>query len=51
MNPGELVVTPKSRKYRPFADEETWMMVLESSEIKHTGDVSTEKTLKEFQEI
>jgi len=27
------------------------MVVLESSKIKHTGDVITEKTLKEFEEI
>jgi quercetin dioxygenase-like cupin family protein len=51
INPGELVVIPKGKKHRPFADEETWMMVLESSKIKHTGDVVTEKTLKEFEEI
>jgi len=51
INPGELVVIPKGKKHRPFADEETWMMVLESSKIKHTGDVITEKTLKEFEEI
>src|SRR4030042_5455847 len=30
INPGELVVIPKSKNHRPFADEETWMMVLES---------------------
>jgi quercetin dioxygenase-like cupin family protein len=50
-NPGELVVIPKVKKHRPFADEETWMVVLESSKIKHKGDVITEKILKEFEEI
>lgn len=51
INPEELVVIPKGKKHRPFADEETWMVVLESSKIKHTGDVITEKTLTEFEEI
>lgn len=51
INPGELVVIPRGKKHRPFADEETWMKVLESAKIKHTGDVMTEKTLKQFEEI
>ena len=45
------MVIPKGKMHRPFADEETWMLVLESSKIKHTGDVITEKTLKKFEEI
>jgi mannose-6-phosphate isomerase-like protein (cupin superfamily) len=51
INPGKLVVIPKGKKHRPFADEETWIVVFESSKIKHTGDVITEKTLKEFEAI
>lgn len=51
IKPGELAVIPKGIKHKPFADEETWLMVLESSRIKHTGDVMTPLTLKEFEKI
>jgi mannose-6-phosphate isomerase-like protein (cupin superfamily) len=51
IGPGELAIVPKGMMHKPFAAEETWLMVLESSKIKHTGDVVTDKTLKEFEEI
>jgi mannose-6-phosphate isomerase-like protein (cupin superfamily) len=51
IGPGELAIVPKGTKHKPFADEETWLMVLESSKIKHTGDVVTEMTLDKFEEI
>ncbi len=51
IRPGELAVIPKGKKHKPFADEETWLMVLESSKIKHTGDVVTDVTVDKFEEI
>ena len=51
IGPGELAVVPRGVAHKPSAPEETWLMVFESSKIKHTGDVVTDKTLKEFQEI
>jgi len=51
VRPGELAVIPKGKKHKPFAAEETWLMVLESSKIKHTGDAVTEMTLDKFEEI
>jgi len=51
IGPGELAVIPKGIMHKPFAAEETWLLVLESSKIKHTGDVVTEMTLNKFEEI
>ncbi len=39
LNEGELCVVPKGTKHKPFAAEETWILLLEPSEIKHTGEV------------
>lgn len=51
IGPGELAIVPKGMMHKPFAGEETWLMVLESSKIKHTGDVVTDRTLDKFEEI
>jgi len=51
IRPGELAIVPKGTMHRPFAAEETWLLVLESSKIKHTGEVITDRTLHTFEEI
>ncbi len=51
IGPGELAVVPKGVPHKPSAKKETWLMVFESSKIKHTGDVVTDRTLTEFEEI
>ncbi len=51
IGPGEMAVVPRGVAHKPSAAVETWLMVFESSKIKHTGDVVTDKTLKEFEEI
>ena len=48
---GEMAVVPRGVSHKPSAKKETWLMVFESSKIKHTGDVMTEKTLTQFEEI
>jgi mannose-6-phosphate isomerase-like protein (cupin superfamily) len=51
IGPGEMAVVPRGVAHKPSAAEETWLLVFESSGIKHTGDVVTDKTLTKFEEI
>lgn len=51
VGPGEMAIVPRGVAHRPSAKEETWLLVFESSKTKHTGDVTTERTLTRFEEI
>jgi mannose-6-phosphate isomerase-like protein (cupin superfamily) len=51
IGPGEMAVVPRGVAHKPSATTETWLLVFESSKIKHTGDVMTDKTLARFEEI
>ncbi|HOW86272.1 MAG TPA: cupin domain-containing protein [Candidatus Aminicenantes bacterium] len=51
LGPGEMAVVPRGVAHKPSAQEETWLLVFESSKIKHTGDVMSERTLTQFEEI
>ena len=51
IGPGEMAVVPRGVAHKPSAKEETWLVVFESSKIKHTGEVMTDKTLTQFEEI
>jgi mannose-6-phosphate isomerase-like protein (cupin superfamily) len=49
--PGELVVIPKGVEHRPVAAEEVHLMLIEPKGIRHTGDVQSELTVKEYSRI
>lgn len=51
LNEGEMIVVPRGVEHRPIAEKEVWIMLFEPSEIKHTGDVEHEITVKEFDKI
>ncbi len=51
IGPGEFAVVPRGVSHKPSAKKETWLLIFESSKIKHTGDVTTDKTLTQFEEI
>ncbi len=51
IRPGEMAVVPRGVFHKPSAKGETWLLLFESSKIKHTGDVVTDRTLKRFDEI
>ena len=51
VGPGEMAIVPRGVAHRPSAQEETWLLVFEASKTKHTGDVTTERTLTRFEEI
>jgi len=44
LNAGEMYVVPKGVMHNPVADEECWVMLIETMTTKHTGDVETEMT-------
>ncbi|MDP4265479.1 MAG: cupin domain-containing protein [Bacteroidota bacterium] len=49
---GEILIIPKGVEHRPRTNgEEVWIMLIEPKEIKHTGDIEHEKTVKEFEWI
>ena len=44
LGPGQFVVVPRGVRHNPVADEECWVMLVETVTTKHTGDVVTERT-------
>ena len=50
--PGEILIVPKTVEHRPRTNgEEVWIMLIEPKDIKHTGDIEYEKTVKDFEWI
>lgn len=41
---GDVLVIPKGVPHNPIAEEECWVMLVETVTTKHTGDVETPKT-------
>ncbi|MDQ2793898.1 MAG: cupin domain-containing protein [Bacteroidota bacterium] len=39
INPGEMLVVPRGVEHRPYASEETWIMLVEPQATRHTGTV------------
>ena len=44
LNAGEMYVVPKGVMHNPVADEECWVMLIETLTTKHTGDVESPMT-------
>jgi quercetin dioxygenase-like cupin family protein len=44
LNPGEFCVVPKGVLHNPVADDECWIVLIETVTTKHTGDVQTPRT-------
>ena len=51
LNAGELYVVPKGVMHNPVADEECWVMLVETVTTKHTGDVETPLTKSIAQQL
>jgi mannose-6-phosphate isomerase-like protein (cupin superfamily) len=51
LGPGEMVVIPKGVEHRPVAAEEVHLMLVEPKGIRHTGDVESELTVREYARI
>ena len=44
LNAGDMYVVPKGAMHNPIADDECWVMLIETVTTKHTGDVETPLT-------
>jgi mannose-6-phosphate isomerase-like protein (cupin superfamily) len=51
LGPGELVVIPRGVEHRPVAVEEVHLLLVEPKGIRHTGDVITARTVREYARI
>ena len=51
INSGEFFVVPKGVEHKPFANEETHLLLFEPLSTEHTGDVKTEITVESYEEI
>jgi mannose-6-phosphate isomerase-like protein (cupin superfamily) len=48
---GEFLIVPRGVEHRPVAEEECEILLFEPAQIKHTGDVEHELTVREYQRI
>lgn len=51
IQPGEFIIIPRGVEHLPSADEETYIMLLEPKTTLNTGNVVSERTLKELEKI
>ncbi len=51
LNEGEIYIIPKGEEHKPIAKEEVHVLLFEPLAIKHTGDITSELTVKTFQNI
>ena len=48
---GEMIVVPRGVEHKPIAKEEVWITLFEPAQIKHTGEVEHELTVKDYDKI
>ena len=51
LNEGEIYIIPKGVEHRPIAKEEVQVLLFEPLNIKHTGNVISDVTVKTFENI
>ena len=51
LNEGEMLIVPRGVEHKPVAEEEVWLMLFEPAEIKHTGEIEDERTVKECERL
>ena len=44
LGPGQFCVVPRGVMHNPVADEECWIVLIETVTTKHTGDIATART-------
>jgi mannose-6-phosphate isomerase-like protein (cupin superfamily) len=44
LNEGDIHVVPRGIMHNPLAEEECWIVLIETTTTKHTGDVISERT-------
>lgn len=48
---GDFIIVPRGVEHRPVAEQEVEVMLFEPAQIKHTGDVESDLTVKEYQRL
>ena len=51
LNEGEFLIVPRGVEHRPVAEQEVEVMLFEPAKIKHTGNVESDLTVREYQRI
>ena len=51
LSEGEMLVVPKGKKHRPYADEEAKIMLIEPKGVRNTGDIVNDLTSDDNQWI
>jgi len=51
IQPGEFIIIPRGVEHLPFAEEETHIMLLEPKTTLNTGNVDSERTVRELERI
>lgn len=51
ISPGEFIIIPHGIEHRPSAAEETHIMLLEPKSTLNTGNVESERTVRQLQQI
>ena len=51
LNEGEMIVVPKGKKHKPYADKEAKIMLIEPKGVSNTGDITNDLTAKNDQWI
>ena len=51
INPGELLVVPRGVDHRPHSAAETWIMMVEPKSTVNTGNVQSERTRTDLEQI
>lgn len=48
---GDFIIVPRGVEHRPVSEREVEVMLFEPANIKHTGDVESALTVREFEKI
>ena len=48
---GEFMIVPRGVEHRPVAEREVQVMLFEPAQIKHTGDVESPLTVRQYERI
>ena len=51
LSEGEMIVVPKGKKHRPYADKEAKIMLIEPKGVRNTGDIVNDLTSDDNQWI
>lgn len=51
LSEGDFIVVPRGVEHRPFAEQEVEVMLFEPAQIKHTGNVESDLTVRQYERI